>query len=114
MRGRDLVDGLPKAVVVHSEDLRRALDAPIERIVTTVREVLDRTPPELGVDLLERGIVLAGGGAELPGLGERISHATGMSVRVADDPRHCVARGTGKVLENFEVLKDVLVAEPRQ
>lgn len=114
VRGRDLVDGLPKAVVVHSEDLRRALDAPIERIVTTVREVLDRTPPELGVDLLERGIVLAGGGAELPGLGERISHATGMNVRVADDPRHCVARGTGKVLENFEVLKDVLVAEPRQ
>jgi len=114
VRGRDLVDGLPKSVVVHSEDLRRALDAPIERIVTTVREVLDRTPPELGVDLLERGIVLCGGGAELPGLGERIAHATGMRVSVAEDPRHCVARGTGRVLENFEVLKDVLVAEPRQ
>ncbi len=114
VRGRDLVDGLPKSVVVHSEDLRRALDAPIERIVTTVRSVLDRTPPELGVDLLERGIVLAGGGAELPGLAERIAHATGMQVRVAEDPRHCVARGTGKVLEQFEALRDVLVAEPRQ
>ncbi len=114
VRGRDLVDGLPKSVVVHSEDLRRALDAPIERIVSTVRGVLDRTPPELGVDVLERGIVLAGGGAELPGLAERIGHATGMPVRVADDPRHCVARGTGKVLEHFESLQDVLVAEPRQ
>ena len=112
--GRDLVDGLPKSVVVHSEDLRRALDAPIERIVATVRHVLDRTPPELGVDLLERGVVLAGGGAELPGLSERLAHATGMTVTVADDPRHCVARGTGKVLERFESLRDVLVAEPRQ
>lgn len=114
VRGRDLVDGLPKSVVVHSEDLRRALDAPIERIVGTVRSVLDRTPPELGVDVLERGIVLAGGGALLPGLGERIGHATGMPVTVAEDPRHCVARGTGRVLEHFETLKDVLVAEPRQ
>ncbi|TXH40836.1 MAG: rod shape-determining protein [Actinobacteria bacterium] len=114
VRGRDLVDGLPKSVVVHSEDLRRALDAPIERIVATVRHVLDRTPPELGVDLLERGVVLAGGGAELPGLSERLAHATGMTVTVADDPRHCVARGTGKVLERFESLRDVLVAEPRQ
>ena len=114
VRGRDLVDGLPKSVVVHSEDLRRALDAPIERIVATVRAVLDRTPPELGVDVLERGIVLAGGGALLPGLAERISHATGMPVVVAEDPAHCVSRGTGKVLEHFESLRDVLVAEPRQ
>lgn len=114
VKGRDLVDGLPKSVVVHSEDLRRALDSPLERIVGTVRDVLDHTPPELAVDLLEHGIVLAGGGAEMPGMAERISHATGMPVIVAEDPRHCVVRGTGRVIEHFETLRDVLVAEPRQ
>ena len=112
--GRDLVSGLPRSVVITSEELRRELDEPIERIVAEVRSVLDRTPPELSVDLLSRGIVLAGGGAQLAGMPERLRHATGMPVVVAEDPLRCVARGIGLCLEQFEVLKDVLVAEPRQ
>lgn len=114
VRGRDLVTGLPRSVVVTSEELRRVLDEPVDRIVSEVRSVLDRTPPELGVDLLTSGIVLAGGGALLAGLPERLRHATGMPVRLAEDPLRCVARGIGLCLEQFEVLRDVLVAEPRQ
>jgi rod shape-determining protein MreB len=114
VRGRDLVTGLPRSVVVTSEEMRRVLDEPVDRIVAEVRSVLDRTPPELGVDLLTSGIVLAGGGALLAGLPERLRHATGMPVRLAEDPLRCVARGIGLCLEQFEVLRDVLVAEPRQ
>ena len=114
VRGRDLATGLPRSVVVTSEEMRRVLDEPLDRIVTEVRSVWDRTPPELGVDLLTGGIVLAGGGALLAGLPERLRHATGMPVLLAEDPLRCVARGIGLCLEQFEVLRDVLVAEPRQ
>jgi rod shape-determining protein MreB len=110
IRGRDLVSGLPKTIVVSSEEIRRALEEPVTAIVDTVKSTLDRTPPELAADIMQRGIVLAGGGALLLGLDERLQYETGMPILVADDPLTCVARGTGRCLDEFDALKRVLVA----
>jgi rod shape-determining protein MreB len=108
--GRDLVTGLPKTVVVSSDEIRRALEEPLNAIVDAVKSTLDRTPPELAADIMERGIVIAGGGALLSGLDDRLRHETGMPIIVSDEPLSCVARGSGRCLEEFDVLKRVLVA----
>lgn len=95
VRGRDVVNGLPRTVLVGSQEVQEALSEPIGSIVEAVRGVLERTPPELAADLLDRGVVLTGGGALLSGLDELIRQATGLPVRVAEDPITCVALGTG-------------------
>ena len=114
VRGRDLVSGLPRTVVVSAEEVRRAIDEPVKDIVDAVRTTLDDCPPELSGDVMDRGIVLTGGGALLVGLDERLRHETGMPVHVADNPLHSVAIGSGKCVEEFEALKQVLISEPRR
>jgi rod shape-determining protein MreB len=114
VRGRDMVSGLPRSVLVTSADVRKALEEPLHAIVDAVRATLDQTPPELAGDIMDRGIVLTGGGALLRGLDERIRHETGMPVHVAEDPLSSVARGAGKCVEEFEGLQQVLVSERRR
>jgi len=110
VRGRDLVTGLPKIITISSEEVREALQEPIRAIVDSAKITLERTPPELAADLIERGIVLAGGGALLHGLDKLISEATGLPVHIADDPGTAVALGTGKILElDPRILRDVSV-----
>jgi rod shape-determining protein MreB and related proteins len=114
IRGRDLLGGLPKTVVVTAEEVRRAIEEPVTAIVDAVRATLDTCPPELAGDVMDRGIVLAGGGALLQGLDERLRHETGMPVHVADDPLRAVVRGTGACVEDFDALQKVLSTEPRR
>jgi rod shape-determining protein MreB and related proteins len=109
IRGRDLLSGLPKTVVVSTEDIRRAVEEPVAAIVDAVKSTLDRTPPELAADLAEQGVVLTGGGSLLHGLAARLEHETGMPITVARDPLNCVAIGSGQCLEEFEALKQVLI-----
>jgi rod shape-determining protein MreB len=109
IRGRDLVTGLPKTVVVSTEEIRHAIDEPVSAIIDAVKVTLDRTPPELAADIMEQGIVLTGGGALLHGLDARLQHETGMPIVVARDPLNCVAIGSGQCLEEFEALKRVLI-----
>jgi len=109
VRGRDLVAGLPKMVTISSEEIREALADPISQIVESVRITLERTPPELSADLIERGIVMAGGGSLLKGLDKLIQEETGLPVHVADDPLTAVALGTGKVLTEIHYLKRVTI-----
>ncbi|MBI2251226.1 MAG: rod shape-determining protein, partial [Armatimonadetes bacterium] len=97
IKGRDLINGLPKTITISSEEIREALDEPLGAIIEAVKNVLEKTPPELSADIIERGIVLTGGGALLRGLDELLSQITGMPARVAEDPISCVAIGTGKV-----------------
>jgi len=110
VRGRDLVAGLPKMVPVNSEEIREALSEPIAQIVEAVRITLERTPPELSADLIERGLILAGGGALLRGLDKLIAEETGLPVHLADDPLTAVVLGTGKVLSELGYLKRLTVA----
>ena len=114
IRGRDLVTGLPRTIVVSAEEIRRAMDEPVNAIVDAVKATLDRTPPELSGDIMDRGIVLTGGGALLQGLDERLRHETGMPIIVAERTLECVALGSGKCVEEFEALQQVLVSEPRR
>jgi rod shape-determining protein MreB len=114
VRGRDQVSGLPRTVTVTSAQIRQALEEPLHDIVDAVRATLDQTPPELAGDIMDRGIVLTGGGALLRGLDERLRHETGMPVHIAEDPLHSVAMGAGKCVEEFEALQQVLVSEPRR
>lgn len=109
MRGRDLVSGLPREVVINDEQVREALSRSVRTIVTTVKTTIEETPPELVADIMERGIVLAGGGALLRGLDKLLAEHTQIPVVIADDPLTCVVRGTGLVLEDIDALKDVLV-----
>jgi len=109
LRGRNLVTGLPEAVEVSSIEIREALSGPVGIIVDAIRDTLDETPPELIADLMETGICLAGGSAQLRGLAERISEEMNIRAWVAQDPMTCVARGSGKVLESLDVLRELLV-----
>jgi rod shape-determining protein MreB len=109
IRGRDLLSGLPKTVLISTEQIRHAIDEPVTAIVDAVKMTLDKTPPELAADLMEQGIVLAGGGALLHGLDLRLAHETGIPVVIAQDPLNCVAIGSGQCLEEFEALKQVLI-----
>jgi len=97
-----------------AEEIRRAIDEPVHAIVDAVKATLDRTPPELSGDIMDRGIVLTGGGALLRGLDERLRHETGMPIIIADRPLDCVALGSGKCVEEFDALQQVLVSEPRR
>lgn len=114
VRGRDLVAGLPKMISVTSEEIREALSEPIAQIVEAVRITLERTPPELSADLIEKGLVLAGGGSLLRGLDKLISEETGLPVHLADDPLTAVAMGTGKVLSELKYLKRLSVSPKLQ
>ncbi|CCW36142.1 rod shape-determining protein MreB [Chthonomonas calidirosea] len=105
VRGRDLVAGLPKTIQVTSEEIREALSEPVSAIVEKVKRVLEKTPPELSADIIERGIMLTGGGALLRGLDQLISSVTGLPVRVAEDPLTCVVIGTGRALENMAAIR---------
>jgi len=109
MRGRDLVSGLPKEIIVNDEQIRAALQKSIRQIVEAVRQTMEETPPELIADVMEKGIVLAGGGALLKGLGDLIAQTTQTKVHIADDPLSAVVRGTGFVLEDLETLRQVLL-----
>lgn len=106
VKGRDLVAGLPKTIEVSSDEIREALAEPVTQIVEKVKRVLERTPPELAADIIERGIVLTGGGALLRGLDRLLSAATGIPVYVAEDPLSCVAIGTGRALEELPAIRD--------
>ena len=108
IKGRNLVDGLPKNVVVHSEDVREALLECLVKITSAIKETLERTPPELSADIIDHGITLTGGGALLRGLDKLIESETGIDVHVAEDPLDCVAKGAGAVLDHVDVLHDVL------
>jgi rod shape-determining protein MreB len=113
VKGRNLITGLPESIEVSSVEIREALANSVSIIVETVRDALDDTPPELVADLMEQGIALAGGGALLQGLDERLSEETKMRVYVADDPMTCVARGAGAVLEDLDRLHTVLASLQR-
>jgi len=113
IRGRDLVTGLPKTVVLSTSEIREALEEQVSSIIDAVKVTLDKTPPELAADIMEQGIMLAGGGALLHGFPERLGHETGMPVRVADNPLYAVALGSGQSLEEFEALKGVLFSANR-
>ncbi|WP_028472210.1 rod shape-determining protein [Nocardioides alkalitolerans] len=114
IRGRDMVTGLPRTVTVSASEIRQAIEEPIHAIVDAVRATLDQTPPELAGDIMDRGIVLTGGGALLRGLDDRIRHETGMPVHVADEPLTSVALGAGRCVEEFEALQAVLVSDRRR
>jgi rod shape-determining protein MreB len=104
VRGRDMLSGLPKTIVITSEETRRALDEPVGQILDAIKSTLDKTPPELAADIMDRGIVLAGGGALLSGLDLRLREETLMPVHLAESPLTCVAVGSGRSLEEFEVI----------
>ncbi len=109
VRGRDLTDGLPRNVKVTSTQIEEAIRESVGKIVEIVKVTLEKTPPELASDIMEKGIILAGGGALIQNLDKLLSKETGMPVYVAEEPLDCVVRGTGKTLEDLERLKTVLV-----
>lgn len=114
VKGRDLVAGLPKTMTVTSEEIREAIMEPIASVIEGVRVTLERCPPELSADLVDRGIILAGGGALLRGLDKLLSEETGLPVNVADDPLSAVALGTGKVLDEIDFLHKIQAADSRR
>ena len=114
IRGRDLTTGLPRNITITSTQILEALKESIEKIVETVKLTLEKTPPELAADLVEKGIVLTGGGALLKNLDKLLSEETNMPVYIADEPLECVVRGTGKVLEELERLKPVLISNRKK
>jgi rod shape-determining protein MreB len=114
IRGRDLVSGLPKTVRIAADEIRDALEEPVTSILDAVRDTLDGCPPELVGDVMNRGIVLTGGGALLRGLSRRLKEETGVPIQVTDDPLNSVAVGAGMCVEEFETLRRVLVSEPRR
>jgi rod shape-determining protein MreB len=108
VRGRDLVTGLPKTVVITAAEVREAIEEPVQGVVDAIKFCLDKTPPELAADVMDRGIVLTGGGALLRGLDVRIANETGTPVITADNPLHSVVIGSGRCLEEFDTLQDIL------
>jgi rod shape-determining protein MreB len=108
-RGRDLVSGLPKEIVITSDEIRKALNKSVYAIVEAIKATLEETPPELVSDIIDKGIILAGGGALIKGLQQLVSSSTQTPVHIADDPLTCVVRGTGVVLEDIDTLKQVLL-----
>ncbi|HET7856697.1 MAG TPA: rod shape-determining protein [Gaiellaceae bacterium] len=113
VRGRDMLTGLPKTVVLSSDEVRHALEEPVSQIIDAIRSTLDKTPPELAADIMDRGIVLAGGGALLTGLDERLRHETQMPTQLAESPLTCVAVGSGRSLEVLEVMNRAAKARAR-
>ncbi|MDQ7849247.1 MAG: rod shape-determining protein [Armatimonadota bacterium] len=113
VRGRDLLSGLPRTVRMTSTEIREAMAEPIQAIVEAVKQTLERTPPELAADIVDRGIVLTGGGALLRGMDRLLAEETGMPVTLTDDPLSDVALGTGRALEEIETLRKILIAPKR-
>jgi rod shape-determining protein MreB len=113
IRGRDLVSGLPKDLMVSPEEIRGAIEDQLLKVISAIKATLDETPPDLVADLSRTGIVLAGGGALLKGLCERLTKETGMPVRVAEDPLYSVVNGAGKCVENIGLLQQILAPEKR-
>lgn len=110
VKGRDLLTGVPRNIELSSEEIRDALKDTVDMIVESIRETLEKTPPELAADIIDKGIVLAGGGALLRGLDSYISEQIGVSTIVAEEPLLCVVKGTGKIIEEFEKYKQVLAS----
>ncbi len=109
VKGRNLAQGVPRAVTVSDAEIREALSGSIDRILTAIRDALENTPPELSGDICDRGIVLTGGGAYLRNLDKRIRDETGVPVSIAENPLHCVVLGTGKLLNDFELLRSISI-----
>lgn len=114
IKGRNLVDGLPKNISISSEEIREALSESVALVIDAIKETLERTPPELAADIIDRGITLTGGGAMLRGLDRLIQRETGIDVHIAENPLDCVAAGTGSVLENLELLREVVADAERK
>jgi rod shape-determining protein MreB and related proteins len=110
IKGRDLMEGVPKSIIISDEEIREALDECINIIINAIRVVLERTPPELSADIADRGIVLAGGGALIKNLDKRIRDETGLPVTMAENPLSCVVLGTGKMLTEFNLLRKIAVS----
>ena len=113
VRGRDLISGLPKTVVVSSQEIREAIEEPVQAIIDAVIFTLDKTPPELSGDIMEHGITITGGGALLRGTDVRLAHETGMPIVTVDKPLQSVVMGSGQTLEEFDVLQSVLISSAR-
>jgi rod shape-determining protein MreB len=111
--GRDLITGLLRRATLGPEDVRRALEQPVGRIISAVKETLERTPPELAADLSERGVVLVGGGALLRGMDDRLRHEVGLPVQIVESPLTCVAEGAGRSLDELETLERAARAQRR-
>ena len=114
IRGRDLTTGLPKNVIIYSSQIQSAIEESIKEIVEAVKQTLEKTPPELASDIMEKGIVLTGGGALIQNLDKLISKSTGMPVYIAETPLNCVAIGAGKTIDDLEKLKTILVNSRRR
>ena len=114
IRGRDPVSGLPKTIVIGAGEVRHAIQGPVSAVVDIVKTTLDKCPPELAGDVMDRGIALTGGGALLRGLDERLREETGMPVQLADNPLESVVLGAGKCVEDFDALRQVLVPDGRR
>lgn len=113
IRGRDLMDGLPKNIQITSEEIREALADPLSMVLDAIRTTLEKTPPELSADIIDHGITLTGGGALLRGLDQLIEKETGMPVHIAESPLDCVAMGTGRVLDDIDRLRDLLADDAK-
>jgi len=109
IKGRDLISGIPKTITINEDEMREALSEPVNTILDTVKVALENTPPELAADIVEHGIVLAGGGALLRGLDSLLREETGLPVIVADDPLTAVVRGVGKMLDDLELLRKIAI-----
>ena len=110
VKGRDLVTGIPKTQIINSEEVREAISEQVNAIVEAVKVCLERTPPELAADIIDRGIFLAGGGALLRNLDVLLREKTGLPIFIAEDPLSCVALGSGKVLDELNLLRNVAVS----
>lgn len=109
VKGRDLVSGIPKTVTVHSQEVRECIQEPIQAIVEAVRRALEITPPELSSDIVDRGIVMTGGGALIRGLDRLLQHETNLPIHVDEEPLTCVVRGAGRILDDMLKYRTVLV-----
>ncbi|OIJ11721.1 rod shape-determining protein [Anaerobacillus alkalilacustris] len=105
IRGRDLVSGLPRTITVYSEEIQKALEEPVSHIVQASRSVLEQTPPELSADIIDRGVIITGGGALLHGIDSLLAEELKVPVLIAEDPMHCVVKGTGLLLENLDKIE---------
>ena len=111
IRGRDLIHGLPKNIKISSNEIAQAVQEPIDEILHTIKTVLRDTPPELSADVMDKGMILTGGGALLRNIDQRISQAIGVPCFVADDPLTCVARGAGVVLDSLDIFKRSIMSK---
>jgi rod shape-determining protein MreB len=108
IKGRDLVTGVPKTITINSKEVQEAIKEPVDLILQAIKEVLEETPPELAADIVDRGIVLSGGGALLRNLDKLIAKETGLEVKVTENPLFCVALGAGKALDEIDIFKEVM------